>query len=187
MLTPVIENICRAEGARVLAGLIRRFGDFDLAEDALQDAFAKAIEVWPAQGLPAVPAAWLTTVAQRRALDLMRRRRAGPHYTDEPPDVAAHVGAQLGVEMGDRLVEEEQPRLAHDRPPDRHALPFPARQCVRATVEQPANAKQFDHFVEPHLARRCAAHAEPQVGHDRHMRKQLRVLKYQTGTPAFRW
>ena len=58
MLTPVIESICRAEGARVLAGLIRRFGDFDLAEDALQDAFAKAIEVWPAQGLPAAPAAW---------------------------------------------------------------------------------------------------------------------------------
>lgn len=89
MLTPVIDGICRAEGARVLAGLIRRFGDFDLAEDALQDAFAKAIELWPAQGLPAVPAAWLTTVAQRRALDLLRRRKAGPGYTGEPPDVAA--------------------------------------------------------------------------------------------------
>ncbi len=73
----------------MLAGLIRRFGDFELAEDALQDAFAKAIETWPAQGLPANPAAWLTTVAQRRALDLLRRRQSGPLYTDEPPDVAA--------------------------------------------------------------------------------------------------
>ncbi len=89
MLTQVIESICRTQGARVLAGLIRRFGDFDLAEDALQDAFAKALEVWPAQGLPDAPAAWLTTVAQRRALDLIRRRRTGPHYTDEPPDIAA--------------------------------------------------------------------------------------------------
>ena len=89
MLTLVIDSICRAEGARVLAGLIRRFGDFELAEDALQDAYAKAIEVWPAQGLPATPAAWLTTVAQRRALDRLRRRHSGPLYTDEPPDVAA--------------------------------------------------------------------------------------------------
>jgi RNA polymerase sigma-70 factor (ECF subfamily) len=89
MLTPVIDSICRNQGPRVLAGLIRRFGDFALAEDALQDAFAKAIEVWPQQGLPDQPAAWLTTVAQRRALDLIRRRKTGPLYTDEPPDIAA--------------------------------------------------------------------------------------------------
>ncbi len=89
MLTAAIDSICRDHGPRVLAGLIRRFGEFDLAEDALQDAFAKAIEVWPAQGLPRVPAAWLTTVAQRRALDLLRRRRTGPIYTDEPADLAA--------------------------------------------------------------------------------------------------
>ena len=111
MLTPVIDNICRAEGARVLAGLIRRFGDFDLAEDALQDAFAKAIELWPAQGLPAAPAAWLTTVAQRRALDLMRRRRAGPHYTDEPPDVAAHESDDEGHAAEISGIEDDRLRL----------------------------------------------------------------------------
>lgn len=89
MLTPIIDGICRAEGPRLLAGLIRRVGDFELAEDAMQDAFTKALEVWPAQGLPVAPAAWLTTVARRRALDLLRRRAAGPLYTDEPPDMAA--------------------------------------------------------------------------------------------------
>ena len=89
MLTPIIDGICRAEGPRLLAGLIRRVGDFELAEDAMQDAFTKALEVWPAQGLPAAPAAWLTTVARRRALDLLRRRATGPLYTDEPPDMAA--------------------------------------------------------------------------------------------------
>jgi RNA polymerase sigma-70 factor, ECF subfamily len=89
MLTPVIDNVCRTQGPRVLAGLIRRFGDFELAEDALQDAFAKAIEIWPRQGLPDAPAAWLTTVARRRALDLIRRRKTGPQYTDEPPDLPA--------------------------------------------------------------------------------------------------
>jgi RNA polymerase sigma-70 factor (ECF subfamily) len=110
MLTRVIDSICRAEGARVLAGLIRRYGDFELAEDALQDAYAKAIELWPAQGLPSTPAAWLTTIAQRRALDLLRRRRSGPLYTDEVPDMAApeiddtdaHPAASSGVE-DDRL------------------------------------------------------------------------------------
>ena len=89
MLTPIIDGICRAEGPRLLAGLIRRVGDFELAEDAMQDAFARALEVWPAQGLPAAPAAWLTTVARRRAIDLLRRRATGPVYTDEPPDLAA--------------------------------------------------------------------------------------------------
>lgn len=89
MLTPIIDGICRAEGPRLLAGLIRRVGDFELAEDAMQDAFTKALEVWPARGLPASPAAWLTTVARRRALDLLRRRATGPLYTDEPPDMAA--------------------------------------------------------------------------------------------------
>jgi RNA polymerase sigma-70 factor (ECF subfamily) len=76
----------------------------------LQDAYAKAIELWPTQGLPATPSAWLTTVAQRRALDLLRRRHSGPLYTDETPDVAApdiddtntHPADASGVE-DDRL------------------------------------------------------------------------------------
>ncbi len=112
MLTLVIDSICRSEGARVLAGLIRRFNDFDLAEDALQDAFTKAIEVWPAQGLPANPAAWLTTVAQRRALDLMRRRQTGPFYTDEPPDVAAPDNDNADLHPADSSgVEDDRLRL----------------------------------------------------------------------------
>jgi len=112
MLTAAIDSICRDQGPRVLAGLIRRFGDFDLAEDALQDAFAKALEVWPAQGLPTVPAAWLTTVAQRRALDLLRRRRSGPTYTDEPPDIAAPEAATAESDAADVSgVEDDRLRL----------------------------------------------------------------------------
>ncbi len=113
MLTLVIDSICRAEGARVLAGLIRRFGDFDLAEDAMQDAFTKAIEVWPTQGLPAAPAAWLTTVARRRALDLLRRRRSGPIYTDEPPDIAAPDAHELDDANG--LDPADHSGVADDR------------------------------------------------------------------------
>jgi len=112
MLTPIIDGICRAEGPRLLASLIRRVGEFELAEDAMQDAFAKALEVWPAQGLPAAPAAWLTTVARRRAVDLLRRRATGPVYTDEPPDMAAPEAEAGGVDPGDAWgVEDDRLRL----------------------------------------------------------------------------
>ena len=73
MLTRAVEEVCRREGGRVLAGLIRRFGDFSLAEDLLQDAYSKALECWPRDGLPANPAAWLTTVARNAGLDHVRR------------------------------------------------------------------------------------------------------------------
>ena len=112
MLTPIIDGICRAEGPRLLASLIRRVGDFELAEDAMQDAFAKALEVWPAQGLPAAPAAWLTTVARRRAVDLMRRRATGPVYTDEPPDMAAPEAEAVAIDLGEASgVDDDRLRL----------------------------------------------------------------------------
>src|SRR4051812_14640300 len=74
MLARAIETLYRRDGGRILAGLIRRFGSFDPAEEALQDAYAKALERWEADGLPDNPAGWLTTVAQRRAIDLLRRQ-----------------------------------------------------------------------------------------------------------------
>jgi RNA polymerase sigma-70 factor (ECF subfamily) len=61
----------------VLGALVRGLGDFELAEDALQDAFAIALERWPADGMPDSPAAWLVTVARRRAIDRVRRQRTG--------------------------------------------------------------------------------------------------------------
>ena len=73
MLARAIDEICRREGGKVLAGLIRRFGDIGLAEDLLQDACVKALEQWPQAGLPDNPAAWLTTVARNRGLDIVRR------------------------------------------------------------------------------------------------------------------
>ena len=68
MLTRAIDTIHRRDGGRILAGLIRRFGSFDLAEEALQDAYTRALQHWPVDGIPDNPAAWLTTVAQRRAV-----------------------------------------------------------------------------------------------------------------------
>jgi len=66
----------RVERSAVLATLIRHVGDFQLAEDAVQDAFADAVSVWRRDGVPARPGAWLTVAARRRAIDRMRRNRS---------------------------------------------------------------------------------------------------------------
>jgi RNA polymerase sigma-70 factor, ECF subfamily len=91
----VREAIARAhheEWARVVAALTRRFGDLDIAEEAAAEAFATAVERWPADGVPPNPGGWLTTTANRKAIDRIRReskrddkqREARMVYDDEP-------------------------------------------------------------------------------------------------------
>src|SRR5260221_13946167 len=73
-MTPVeIEKIFRDEAGRAMATLIRLVGDFDLAEDALQDAFAVALVRWPGGNLPSNPRAWLVNVGRNKAIDRVRR------------------------------------------------------------------------------------------------------------------
>nr|WP_055506520.1 DUF6596 domain-containing protein [Nonomuraea pusilla] len=94
----------RDEWARVVAALTRRFGDLDIAEEAAAEAFATAVERWRADGLPPNPGAWLTTTANRKAIDRIRRenKRDGKHreaqmvYDNTPP-------APLGAIDDDRL------------------------------------------------------------------------------------
>ncbi len=69
----VVEDVFRAESGRILAALIAATGDFTLAEDALQDACIAALQVWPADGIPRNPAAWLNSVGRRKAIDRLRR------------------------------------------------------------------------------------------------------------------
>jgi RNA polymerase sigma-70 factor (ECF subfamily) len=76
---PTADAVARAfrdERAAVLATLIRHVGDFQLAEDAVQDAYAAALTTWPRDGVPANPGAWLTVTARRRAIDRLRRDRS---------------------------------------------------------------------------------------------------------------
>jgi RNA polymerase sigma-70 factor (ECF subfamily) len=70
-----IEDIFRREHGLVLSALIKDFGDFDLAEESLADAFASAIETWPKNGTPLNPAAWLMAVARNKGIDRLRRRK----------------------------------------------------------------------------------------------------------------
>src|SRR3954471_9967174 len=69
-----INTLYREESRRILATLIRLLGDFDLAEDALQDAFRAALEQWPKEGVPANPRAWLVSAGRFKAVDALRRR-----------------------------------------------------------------------------------------------------------------
>jgi RNA polymerase sigma-70 factor (ECF subfamily) len=71
-----VEAVFREEWGRLLATLVRRLGDLDLAEEVAADAVATALARWPVEGVPRKPAAWLLTVARHRAVDLVRRDRA---------------------------------------------------------------------------------------------------------------
>src|SRR5580765_7322600 len=69
-----VDAIYRAESRRVFATLIRVLGDFDLAEEALHDAFTSAVEQWPREGIPDNPRAWLVSAGRFKAIDAIRRR-----------------------------------------------------------------------------------------------------------------
>jgi RNA polymerase sigma-70 factor, ECF subfamily len=71
----VVDRLFRRESGRAVATLIRLLGDFDLAEESVQDAFAVALERWPVEGVAENPGAWITTTARNRAIDRLRRER----------------------------------------------------------------------------------------------------------------
>jgi len=101
------EKIYREESGRVLATLIRLLGDFDLAEEAAQEAFATALEQWPQQGIPTKPSAWLVSTARHKALDVIRRRTRFQGKQEELQRLA-----ELQVENG-RDAESEDVMLSH--------------------------------------------------------------------------
>src|ERR1700674_3410121 len=73
-LSRTIETLYRSESGRVLATLVRLLGDLDLAEEAMHEAFAAALESWPQTGIPDKPRPWLISTARFKAIDGMRRR-----------------------------------------------------------------------------------------------------------------
>jgi RNA polymerase sigma-70 factor (ECF subfamily) len=93
-----IEIVYREERARALATLIRLLGDFDLAEDALQEAFAVALQQWPRQGAPGSPRAWLISTARHKAIDRLRRDR---RRAEKQADILRAVPPPAEYEMAD--------------------------------------------------------------------------------------
>src|SRR5215217_5354323 len=96
-----VNAVYAAESRRVLATLIRLLGDFDTAEEALQDAFRAALEQWPRDGVPANPRAWLVLAGRFKAIDAMRRRKR----FDPLDEQGAH--AEMGVTDPAAWADEE--------------------------------------------------------------------------------
>lgn len=101
-----VERVFRQERGRVLAGLMRRFGDLGLAEDVLQEACRKALELWPRTGTPDNPAAWLSSVARNAGLDHVRR--AGKSVSDAEAQLASLTAA---VAVDAPPIEDDRLRL----------------------------------------------------------------------------
>src|SRR5690606_17931922 len=99
-----VERVFREEYGRVVAVLVRTFGDLDLAEEAVQEAFAEAVVRWPASGPPPAPAGWIITTARNRAIDRLRRdaARAGRHAQA----ARLHAPDPLPDEEGDAVPDE---------------------------------------------------------------------------------
>src|SRR5215475_14369823 len=87
-----VDAVYRSESRRVLATLIRLLGGFDLAEEALHEAFAAAIEQWPREGMPANPRAWLISTGRFKAIDAMRRRA---RFDASQMELAEHLESSI--------------------------------------------------------------------------------------------
>jgi RNA polymerase sigma-70 factor (ECF subfamily) len=103
-----IEEIFRREAGRVLATLIRLLGDFDLAEEAQQDAFTAAVEQWPLHGMPDNPRAWLITTGRNRAIDRIRRdvffrENIAPRELAQTDEAAAEIDPSEAIFGDDTL------------------------------------------------------------------------------------
>jgi RNA polymerase sigma-70 factor, ECF subfamily len=108
----MVDEVYRTESRRVLATLIRLIGDFDLAEDALHDAFAAALEQWPRDGMPSNPRAWLVSTGRFKAIDVIRRRTRHDART-------AELEARMSTSVEADVLQE-----ASDVPDDRLRLIF---------------------------------------------------------------
>src|SRR5512144_1771121 len=105
-----VDEVYRLESRHVLATLIRLLGDFDLAEEALHEAFAAAVEQWPRDGIPANPRTWLVSAGRFKAIDGIRRRA---RYDASLSELAKTMETASGesIEQDDESVEDDRLRL----------------------------------------------------------------------------
>ncbi len=136
-----VETVYRAESRRVLATLIRLLGDFDLAEEALHDAFAAALAQWPRDGVPANPRAWLVSTGRFRAVDTLRRRA---RFDASLAVLAERMGAAAEPDVDDVAVADDRLRLVftccHPALPPEAQVAMTLREVCGLTTEEIARA-----------------------------------------------
>jgi RNA polymerase sigma-70 factor (ECF subfamily) len=138
-----LDEIYRAESRRVLATLIRMLGDFDLAEEALQEAFAVALDQWPREGIPPNPRAWLVSTGRFKVIDAVRRRaRLSASLGDVARRLEEVAGANAVRE--DQDIEDDRLRLiftcCHPALPQSTQVALTLREVCGLTTEEIARA-----------------------------------------------
>jgi RNA polymerase sigma-70 factor (ECF subfamily) len=137
-----VDAVYRSESRRVFATLIRLLGDFDLAEEALHDAFRAALEQWPRDGVPANPRAWLVSAGRFKAIDGIRRRARFDALDDVPEDADALIDDAPGWE--EESLEDDRLRLiftcCHPALPPDAQVALTLREVCGLTTEEIAHA-----------------------------------------------
>jgi RNA polymerase sigma-70 factor (ECF subfamily) len=140
----IIETLYRSESGRVLATLVRLLGDLDLAEEAMHEAFAVALESWPQTGIPDKPRPWLISTARFKAIDAMRRRA---RFDGAQRDLIAHLESRLNdkvEEIEDKEIEDDRLRLiftcCHPALPPEAQVALTLREICGLTTEEIARA-----------------------------------------------
>src|SRR5580698_2862014 len=104
-----LESLYREEWRRVLATTVRLTGDFDLSEEAVQDAFVAALEQWPRDGAPANPYAWLVSAARNRVVDQIRRRA---RLADQGMEIERMAALETSeIDLSEAAMVDDQLRL----------------------------------------------------------------------------
>ena len=149
-----VDEVYRTESRRVFATLIRLLGDFELAEEALQDAFAAAAEQWPQSGVPANPRAWLVSAGRFKAIDAMRRRA---RFDASLEQIADRLDARISstADQDDEGVEDDRLRLiftcCHPALPPR---PRWRSRCGKSAGSRPKKSPARFSVAPPTLAQR---------------------------------
>jgi RNA polymerase sigma-70 factor (ECF subfamily) len=140
-VSKTIESLYRAESGRVLATLVRLLGDLDLAEEAMHEAFAAALESWSQNGIPESPRPWLISTARFKAIDVMRRRA---RFNEAQRDLAAHMESRGGEEATDEEIDDDRLRLiftcCHPALPAEGQVALTLREVCGLTTEEIARA-----------------------------------------------
>jgi RNA polymerase sigma-70 factor (ECF subfamily) len=141
-LSKTVETLYRSESGRVLATLVRLLGDLDLAEEAMHDAFAAALESWPQAGIPDNPRPWLISTARFKAIDAMRRRA---RFNGAQRDLVAHMESRVNdAPSGNEEIEDDRLRLiftcCHPVLPPEAQIALTLREVCGLTTEEIARA-----------------------------------------------